>query len=134
MQKPPSPIDPESADTTNFLKLFDEAIKTLPHEMRQWLPVSFDFGPYHSVTRESSVIPDTKEEDTGESKGIEIIESEERENKLEKFLERKKIRTFNRKVLYFCRKKVADQRIRIKGRFVSKELANVIVEDRISKE
>ena len=45
---------------------------------------------------------------------------EERRFKIYRYLEKRRRRSFKKKVDYVCRKKVADNRIRIKGRFVSK--------------
>jgi len=39
------------------------------------------------------------------------------------YLEKRRRRSFAKKVAYDCRKKVADQRIRVKGRFVTRTQA-----------
>lgn len=48
---------------------------------------------------------------------------ETRQDKLKRYLEKRQNRNWNRKVSYDCRKKVADSRLRIKGRFVTREQA-----------
>ena len=48
---------------------------------------------------------------------------EERRAKIEKYLQKRKQRTWNKKISYDCRKKVADSRLRVKGRFVTKNQA-----------
>jgi len=48
---------------------------------------------------------------------------EERRNKIRNFLEKRNRRKFVKRISYDCRKRVADKRIRIKGRFVTKEQA-----------
>ena len=53
---------------------------------------------------------------------------EERRIKIEKYLEKRKRRSWNKRVNYDCRKKVADNRLRIKGRFVTKDQAFSMLE------
>eukprot|EP01016_Furgasonia_blochmanni_P053010 TRINITY_DN8515_c0_g2_i2.p1 TRINITY_DN8515_c0_g2~~TRINITY_DN8515_c0_g2_i2.p1 ORF type:complete len:637 (-),score=152.53 TRINITY_DN8515_c0_g2_i2:76-1986(-) len=48
---------------------------------------------------------------------------EERQAKVEKYLQKRKQRSWNRRISYDCRKRVADSRLRVKGRFVTKEQA-----------
>ena len=48
---------------------------------------------------------------------------EERRNKIRNFLEKRNRRKFVKRISYDCRKRVADKRIRIKGRVVTKEQA-----------
>jgi len=52
---------------------------------------------------------------------------EERREKIQKYLEKRKRRTWNKRISYECRKKVADSRLRIKGRFVTKDQAIAIL-------
>jgi hypothetical protein len=61
-------------------------------------------------------------------KKIGTLTIEERKAKIEKYLEKKKRRTWNKRVNYDCRKKVADNRLRIKGRFVTKDQAFSMLE------
>lgn len=51
------------------------------------------------------------------------LTKKERQAKIDLYREKRKRRIFSKKVSYDCRKKVADQRIRIKGRFVTKTQA-----------
>lgn len=44
-----------------------------------------------------------------------------------KFKAKKSRRTWNKKINYDCRKKVADNRLRVKGKFVTKEQACTIL-------
>ena len=48
---------------------------------------------------------------------------EQRRKKLVKYMEKKRRRVWRKKVNYDCRKKVADGRLRIKGKFVTYEQA-----------
>lgn len=56
-----------------------------------------------------------------EMKKIGGLTFEERLLRVNRYREKRGRRVWNRKVSYQCRKKVADNRIRIKGRFVTKE-------------
>jgi len=61
-------------------------------------------------------------------KRIGTLTIEERRIKIDKYLEKRKRRTWNKRVNYDCRKKVADNRLRIKGRFVTKDQAFSMLE------
>lgn len=54
---------------------------------------------------------------------IGTLTREERNNKIEKYRQKKMKRKWGKRINYNCRKKVADGRVRIKGRFVTKEQA-----------
>lgn len=57
---------------------------------------------------------------------IGTISAEERRLKVQRFLEKRKRRVFKKRISYACRKRVADSRVRVKGRFVTKEQASVL--------
>ena len=46
---------------------------------------------------------------------------EQRKEKIAKYMIKRKKRTWQKRIYYDCRKKVADKRLRIKGRFVTKD-------------
>lgn len=52
---------------------------------------------------------------------------ETRKDKLKRYMEKRSRRNWNRKVYYDCRKKVADSRLRIKGRFITRDKAEVLL-------
>ena len=58
---------------------------------------------------------------------IGTISADERRLKVNKFLEKRKRRVFKKRISYECRKRVADSRIRVKGRFVTKQQASLMV-------
>ena len=49
--------------------------------------------------------------------------SESRRDKVERYLRKRKNRNWNKKISYKCRKEVADSRLRVKGRFVTRQQA-----------
>jgi hypothetical protein len=57
------------------------------------------------------------------TKQVGTISVEERRAKIEKYLQKRSRRTYGKKVFYACRKRVADTRVRVKGRFVTKKMA-----------
>ncbi|CAG9328873.1 unnamed protein product [Blepharisma stoltei] len=61
-----------------------------------------------------------------QSKKIGTLSYEERREKIMKYLEKRKRRNYNKKIAYACRKRVADDRIRVKGRFVTKVQAEAL--------
>jgi hypothetical protein len=74
-----------------------------------------DFLPTKYITASQSA--------PASAKKIGTLTVDERKVKIEKYLAKRKKRTWNKKISYDCRKRVADSRLRIKGRFVTKEQA-----------
>jgi hypothetical protein len=54
------------------------------------------------------------------SKMIGPLSQSQRKLRVEKYLEKKKKRIWSKRVHYDCRKRVAQNRLRVKGRFVTK--------------
>ncbi len=54
---------------------------------------------------------------------------EERRVKVEQYLKKRKERTWNKRINYDCRKRVADSRLRFKGRFVTKTQASAMLKE-----
>ena len=54
---------------------------------------------------------------------------EERKTRIGKYLEKRKQRSWNKKINYQCRKRVADSRLRVKGRFVTRDQARTLLGD-----
>ena len=124
----PALTDFEGMDTTNFMQILDQVMQNMPEEMKQWLPMPFDCMMPATEANELESFPTTPKIAYNNHSHIKIgtISIEERRLKVQKFLEKRKRRNFKKKISYMCRKKVADQRIRIKGRFVSKVQADAI--------
>lgn len=59
---------------------------------------------------------------------IGTISAAERRLKVQRFLEKRKRRIFKKRISYVCRKRVADSRVRVKGRFITKEEALKLTE------
>jgi hypothetical protein len=47
----------------------------------------------------------------------------ERKYKVKKYIQKKQRRVWSKKISYDCRKRVADNRLRVKGKFVTKKQA-----------
>lgn len=129
----PSLTDFEGMDTANLMQMFDQVMQNMPEEMRQWLPMPFDCAlPQFEGTDHESFNLSQKPIYQYPNSKIGTITVEERKLKVQKFLEKRKRRNFKKKISYMCRKKVADQRVRVKGRFVSKTQADAIQSDKIT--
>eukprot|EP00742_Colponemidia_sp_Colp-10_P000958 GILJ01001040.1.p1 GENE.GILJ01001040.1~~GILJ01001040.1.p1 ORF type:complete len:426 (+),score=54.12 GILJ01001040.1:179-1279(+) len=116
---PPTPSSPShgyfsNSPSSKKLKIKSDkalcCIKAEPLEGTPELPFSFPYSP-----------------SLGGVKMIGAYTIEERRARIQKHLEKRKRRIWDKKVSYDCRKKVADSRLRIKGRFVRKEEAALIL-------
>jgi hypothetical protein len=52
---------------------------------------------------------------------------EDRKTKVERYLFKRMNRSWGKKISYICRKQVADARLRVKGRFITRQQANLIL-------
>lgn len=121
----------ETLDPANLLQMFDQAYQFFPDEIKQFIPFGFDF-PMPTGENFDSQLPKfvPKSYLQGPVSKIGTISVEERRIKVQKFLEKRKKRNFCKKISYMCRKKVADQRVRVKGRFVSKVQASALLSEK----
>ena len=120
----------ESFDPSSFMQYFDQALQSMPEEMKQFMSFPFDCVLPSGESGDLQVAMSPSKQTFLYSKGkIGTLSQEERRLKVQKFLEKRKRRNFKKKISYMCRKKVADQRIRVKGRFVSKVQASALLED-----
>lgn len=120
-------IDPEAMDPANFMQMFDQALQNLPEEMRHWLPNPFECMLPQAEPTDQKVYESFPKILYNSNTKIGTISIEERKIKVQKYLDKRKRRNFRKKISYMCRKNVADKRIRIKGRFVSKLQADAIL-------
>jgi len=71
-------------------------------------------------------------------KQVSSLSLSERKKKIDRCLEKRQKRIWQKKIAYDCRKKVADKRLQIKGRFVTREqalnLLGTTAEDLINNE
>jgi len=75
----------------------------------------------------SQEFKDEPEDPTENERRIGGLTVRERKEKIRRFLEKRKRRIWKKKVCYDCRKKVADKRLRIKGRFVTRDQAYALL-------
>ena len=126
----PSFFDVDYIDPKNLIQMLHEGINHLPVEMKNWLQMPYDFM-MPQVDDSKLCVPPTILENSPNfpslHKKIGTLTLEERYRKVKKFLEKRKLRNYKKKISYMCRKKVADNRIRVKGRFVSKTQAETII-------
>lgn len=74
--------------------------------------------------------PRTPEPQPAAREVIGTLTSEQRQVRIQRFLEKRKRRVWTKKISYDCRKRVADSRLRVKGRFVKKTQALAAQEQR----
>ena len=126
--------DFEAIDPANFMQIFDQAYQFFPEEMKQFIPFGFEYAMPSAESFDPQVLKFTpKASGSGSRTKIGTLTIEERRMKVQKYLEKRKRRNFNKKISYMCRKKVADQRVRVKGRFVSKVQADAMQGDKSEK-
>ena len=125
----------ETLDPANLLQMFDQAYQFFPDEIKQFIPFGFDYPMPTGENFEAQLPKFTpKPYLKGPGGQIGTISIEERRIKVQKFLEKRKKRNFGKKISYMCRKKVADQRVRIKGRFVSKVQASALMSEKLESD
>lgn len=107
----------DGIEPSQMCQMFDQAFQNYTKEFIKYIPNPLDGSfPYESVKiAENPKIPYANITKIG------TITVEERRLKVQKFLEKRKRRVYTKKISYLCRKRVADQRERYKGRFVSKK-------------
>ena len=127
--------DLEGFDPSNFMQYFDQALQNMPEEMKQWMQIPFDCVMPTAEGFDAQLIQNQpKPAFTYSNNKIGTLSQEERRLKVQKFLEKRKRRNFKKKISYMCRKKVADQRVRVKGRFVSKVQASALLDSKPEEE
>lgn len=107
----------ETIDSSNFCKFFDQTFQNYTKDYIKYLPDPlYEDFPCESVKKNDD-IQNLYQKITK----IGTCTVEERRVKVQKYLEKRKRRVYTKKISYLCRKRVADQRERYKGRFVSKK-------------
>lgn len=133
--------DMEAFDPSVFFAFDPTFMQAEAQEIQRFMAQPFDFygmtNPENPaletseiVKYENQLLPKPKILYSKTTK-VGTLTLEERHQKIQKFWEKRKRRNFHKKISYACRKRVADDRIRIRGRFVSKLQADAlkVVED-----
>lgn len=112
--------DCEAPESAQMLQLFDQALQNYTNEFMKMYPNAIQDFQFEAPC--ASEKPKFCYKNTAK---IGTISAEERREKVLRFLEKRKRRVYTKKISYLCRKRVADQRERFKGRFVSKKAETV---------
>ena len=124
----------EGEDPSQMMQFFSQAFQGFPEEFKQMMQFTMD-PAMQNLCDPGDALPASPKPKSGvnpECRRIGSITMEERRIKVEKFLEKRKHRSFKKKISYMCRKKVADKRVRVKGRFVSRLQAEEILGEKVN--
>ena len=132
-----SSLDPKIDDLCNLDALFDGSTSTELAEIKPDNPtVTLLIDDFPDITFVSPIIPSNNCEKVHQklqpkltNQPIGTLSVSERQKKIQRYLEKKKKRTWVKRIHYDCRKKVADNRLRIKGRFVTRNKAFDIISE-----
>jgi hypothetical protein len=108
--------DYEVPESAQMLQMFDQALQNYTKEFMKMYPNAVEPGFAFEGQAEKPRFSYKNCVKVG------TITAEERRMKVLRFLEKRKRRVYTKKISYLCRKRVADQRQRYKGRFVSKKI------------
>jgi hypothetical protein len=129
--------DPNVDDLCNLDALFDGSTSTELAEIKPENPTVLlmidDFPDITFVSPTIHTLTSEKVHQKAQAKHITqpvgTLSVSERQKKIQRYLEKKKKRTWVKRIHYDCRKKVADNRLRIKGRFVTRNKAFDIINE-----
>ena len=132
-----SSLDPKIEDLFNLDALFDGSTSTELTEIKPDNPtVTLMIDDFPDITFVSPVIACNNSEKFHQklqpkpaSQPVGTLSVSQRQKKIQRYLEKKKKRTWVKRIHYDCRKKVADNRLRIKGRFVTRNKAFDIISE-----
>lgn len=125
---PPLPNAEQAAPMSSYQHFFNHGVQSQFPQRFQLLIQNNGFLTGHALTA-SGIVPTSMHVCRPEDMKVGAYTKLERQEKIAKYRAKKSQRVFRKQVKYDCRKKLADTRPRVKGRFVTKEETTILKEE-----